>query len=414
MHYLLTAIGSYGDVHPLVGLGVRLRQRGHRVTVVTNPYFEQVVATAGLELAPIRAEEDYLRLIDYPHVWHPTRSVPYLFREAIVELMRPLHHILSSLYKAGETVLVAHTLDAASRVFREQTGAPLATVTLAPQAIWSRHAPPTLGGVPVGPHYPGWWNNVMFWLGNRTVIDPALRWPLNAWRRELGLPAVGRLFPDWWFATDANICLFPEWFAPLQPDWPRPIAAVGFPLWDAGEGAKLTDSLEQFLANGSPPLVFTPGTANRHATEFFHVAAGVCQRLGRRGVLLTKFAAQIPTRLPAGVAHFEFVPLSQLLPRCAAFVHHGGVGSSSQALGAGVPQLIHPLAFDQYDNAARLRQLGVSQTLPGRSFNVPRAAAALAALTDSSHVAERCAQWREACDANGLDRACDVLERLRA
>lgn len=412
MHYLLTAIGSYGDVHPMVGLGARLRQRGHRVTVLTNPYFEQVVASAGLELVPIRTTDEYLRLIDYPHVWHPTRSVPYLFREAIVELMRPMYEAIASRYVPGETAVVAHTLDAASRVFRESTGAAVATVTLAPQAMWSDHTPPTLGGVPVGPTKPRWWNRLMFWIGSRTVIDPALRRPLNAWRSELGLPPVERLFPDWWFAADVNLCLFPDWYSPAQPDWPRPIELVGFPLWDAGDSTPLDESVEAYLAEGEPPIVFTPGTANRHADAFFRAGAETCARLGCRGVLLTKFAEQIPASLPAGVRHFEFVPLSRLLPRAAAFVHHGGIGSSSQALAAGVPQLVLPLAFDQYDNAARLGQLGVGEALPVRSFTPARVAAALDRLTSSREVALRCAQWRERCDGLGIDRACDVLERL--
>lgn len=414
MHYLLTAIGSYGDVHPMVGLGARLRRRGHRVTVVTSPYFEQVVAAAGLELAPILTADHYLRLIDCPHVWHPTRSVPYLFREAIVELMRPLYDIVASRYVPGETIVAAHTLDAASRVFREQAGARVATVTFAPQAIWSRHVPPTLGGVPVGPALPTWWNNLMFWIGSRTVVDPALRRPLNEWRGELGQPPLERLFPDWWFAADTNVCLFPEWFSPVQPDWPRPIELVGFPLWDAGDHTPLDEDMQAYLAEGAPPLVFTPGTANRHAAEFFEVAVDVCQRLGRRGVLLTKFAEQIPAVLPDGVRHFEFVPLSRLLPRAAAFVHHGGIGSCSQGLSAGVPQLVRPLAFDQYDNAARLQRLGVAEMLSVRRFTPVRVAAALDRLTESDHVAERCAHWRERGDGGGLERACDALERLQS
>src|SRR6202012_1799180 len=53
-----------------------------------------------------------------------------------------------------------------------------------------------------------------------------------------------------------------------------------------------------------------------------------------------------------------YVPLRALLPRCAALVHHGGIGTTAEALRAGVPQVIVPLAFDQFDNAARVRALG--------------------------------------------------------
>lgn len=34
MNVLITTLGSYGDVYPFVGLGVRLRHRGHNVTLL--------------------------------------------------------------------------------------------------------------------------------------------------------------------------------------------------------------------------------------------------------------------------------------------------------------------------------------------------------------------------------------------
>ena len=61
--FLITALGSYGDVHPMVGLGSALVARGHRVKIVTNPYFEDVVTGAGLELVPLGTREDYVRAV---------------------------------------------------------------------------------------------------------------------------------------------------------------------------------------------------------------------------------------------------------------------------------------------------------------------------------------------------------------
>ncbi len=116
---------------------------------------------------------------------------------------------------------------------------------------------------------------------------------------------------------------------------------------------------KRFFLRASRRLVFTPGSANLFGRSFFDAAVGACQQLGRRGILLTRFAEQLPPSLPSGVVHFDFVPLSLLLPRCAAFVNHGGIGSVSQAMAAGIPQLMMPLAHDQIDNAARIARLGV-------------------------------------------------------
>jgi rhamnosyltransferase subunit B len=81
-----------------------------------------------------------------------------------------------------------------------------------------------------------------------------------------------------------------------------------------------------------------------------------------------------------------FLPFGTLLPRCAALVHHGGVGSTAEALRAGIPQLIVPLAFDQFDNAARVESLGVGMSLPSRRLTAARLAKKLQQLLSSSSI----------------------------
>ena len=190
---------------------------------------------------------------------------------------------------------------------------------------------------------------------------------------------------------------------------------VGFPLWDEADQSELPPEAERFLDAGPPPVVFTPGSANSHAREFFAAAVQACAALGRRGILLTKYPEQLPAGLPAEVRHFPFVPLSRLLPRSSAFVHHGGIGSSSQGLAAGVPQLVMPMAFDQPDNAERLERLGVAEVLPPRRFRAAAVAAALERLTSDSTVAGRCRRLADQCDGTAaLAAAADLLERIAA
>ena len=71
MHFLITALGSYGDVHPMVGLGKTLATRGHRVSLVANPNFADVVRSAGVDLVPVGTTEEYLEFVHHPHLWHP-------------------------------------------------------------------------------------------------------------------------------------------------------------------------------------------------------------------------------------------------------------------------------------------------------------------------------------------------------
>jgi UDP:flavonoid glycosyltransferase YjiC (YdhE family) len=109
--------------------------------------------------------------------------------------------------------------------------------------------------------------------------------------------------------------------------------------------------------------------------------------------------------------HIDFVPFRWLLKRSALLVHHGGVGSMSQAFAAGVPQVIMPMGFDQFDNAARVERLGVGRSLPPRRFRGPLLAETIRSLLTDPTVAARChAAAARLADDDGLGRACDEIE----
>jgi UDP:flavonoid glycosyltransferase YjiC (YdhE family) len=167
-----------------------------------------------------------------------------------------------------------------------------------------------------------------------------------------------------------------------------------FPLYDEDAVRPPDPALERFLAAGEAPILFTPGSANMWAREFFAAALDACRRLGRRAVFATHFPEQLPADLPDSVACFDYIPFSRLFPRCAAVVHHGGIGTTSQALAAGVPQLVMPMAHDQPDQAQRLAAFGVGDSLPPARFRGPAVAEKLGALLASPAVASACAELR--------------------
>ena len=88
----------------------------------------------------------------------------------------------------------------------------------------------------------------------------------------------------------------------------------------------------EWLDAGEPPIAFTAGSAMVHAREFFAASIEACESLNRRGLVLTRFGDQLPRELPPSVKHVEYAPFGSLLPRCAALVHHGGIGTTAQAL----------------------------------------------------------------------------------
>ena len=413
IHFLLVGLGSAGDVHPFIGLGRALRARGHRVTLITNPYFASAVSSAGLEFVPISTEEQLLAGMRDPDLWHPVKGFAFVARQLMVPYIRELYHLLDGQIGRGPTVVAAAAAALGARVLNEHKRVPLATVYLQPVLIRSLIESPRFPMMMMGRGIPRWYKRLQFWVADKFFIDPLLRPELNAFRAELNLPPARGIMRDWWNSPEKVLGLFPDWFAPPQSDWPANVRLTGFPLWDESEVSRSPPGLEEFVAAGSPPIVFTPGSAMMHGHAFFAAAVDACRILGRRGILLTKYPEQLPSRLPANVKHLSYVPFSQVFPRAAAVVHHGGVGTSAQGLAAGVPQLIMAMSHDQPDNASRLERLGVGLEIKPKRFQGPQVARLLAKLIDQPEVTARCHAIAERMDAQAaLEATCTELESL--
>ena len=410
MRILMIPVGSAGDVHPHVGIGLALKRRGHDVSVLTSAYFEPLLARIGLPLIPIGTVADYHRTLEHPDLWRLHRALGVI-GEAIRPHVTEIARVLRAQAASDPPLLVAHPLAFGARAAQEALGLRLVTLHLQATGFVSRHDTAV-------PHV--WLRSVSRWplpikrllvaAGDR-VSDHALTPVVNDLCTEFGLPPPRNIVREWWHSPRRVIGLFPEWYAAVQPDWPPQTRLTGFPLYDEGDATPLTPELDRWLDAGEPPLVFAPGTANRQAARFFRAGADACRHLGRRGLFLSRFAEQIPEPLPPGVRHAEYAPFGSLLPRAAALLHHGGIGTAAQALRAGCPQLVMPMAFDQPDNAVRLARLGVGRYLRPSRFTGMAVARELAALVGSEDVARACRAV--ASRFEGIDpvtETCDLIE----
>ena len=410
MKILLFPVGSAGDVYPMVGLGRRLADRGHDVTVITCGYFRDVIDRAGLPLIEMGSAEQFRRVMDDPDLWHPLRGFQIVANWGVLPWFRDQYRLIMQLHEPGNTLLVSSALATGARIAQEKQGIPMASIHLQPAVFWSEFESPKLGGMIPGPR---WFKRWQFALAQRLFTDRILCGPINEFRAELGLAPMRRVVERWWHSPQQVIGLFPDWFGPPQPDWIPNVALTGFPLWDSSDVSEPMPELEEFLSAGDPPIVFLPGSAMTQGKRFFSAAVDACKRLGRRAILLTPFTDQLPVDMPPTVRNFSFVPLSRLLPRSAAIVHHGGVGTTAQGLAAGIPHLVMPMSHDQPDNAARVARLGVGRPLKPRAFRPRRVAAILEGLLASNEVKRNCQEKAaRLAGVDALGMTCDVLEGM--
>ena len=387
MNVLVMPIGSHGDVHPFLGIADAMRRRGHAVKFIASSYYESLVAKVGLEFVPLGTPEDFLSLARNPNIMHPVKGFS-LIGEAVRQSVPICYRAILEHAAPGKTVLVYSTLAFGARLAQETLRIPGVSVHLAPAIFPSVYATPKNMPIPNWtPRFVKRWSLAAL---EKLFIDPIFGSGLNQFRAELNLPPARHILTQWCHSPDLVIGLFPDWFAPPQPDWPKQTVLTGFPLFDERDVTLISDDLASFLDNGSPPIVFTPGSAMMHAQKFFAAGVEACRILGRRGLLLTRHIEQIPPNLPPEVLHAAYAPFSQILPRCAALVHHGGIGTTAQGLACGVPQLIMPMSYDQPDNADRVKRLGVGDYIPPRKFTGRNAARTLNDLLASDSVASAC------------------------
>ncbi len=345
-----------------------------------------------------------------PALWNPRTSLKALWK-IMAEYIRPLFDMLEREVD-GETVLVGSLWAFGARLMQEKYGTPYVSVQVSPSTFLSAKLPPVHKRFTIPAALPHALRAGLLWAIERGVLDRVCAPALNRERAALGLRPVKHILGHWVHSPQEVLGLFPEWFAPPQTDWPPRVTLTGFPLFDESEFREIDPELEDFLARAEAPVVFTPGSTLVDGLAFFRTAAEVLQVLGQRGIFLARQGDPMPP-LPSSILVRSYVPLSKLLPRARMLVHHGGIGTMSQALAAGIPQLAIPFAHDQFDNAARLERLGCGLRLDA-PITQPTLLAALQRLLNEPGFQKTCAATQHfvAPGEVSCQRALSIIETV--
>lgn len=414
---VFATFGSLGDLHPYLALARELKARGHRPLVATHPGYRPRVEADGVDFHPVRPDMSVFgdETVLMKKVMSAQGGPEFIIRRVIMPHLRESAADLAEAL-VGADFLLSHTLTFAGPLLAEQRGLPWASTVLAPTGFFSNLDPPVLAPMPALTRLralgPGFYAGFM-----KQLKKMSFGWtePVRALRREMGLPPTDKdpLF-EGQFSPLGTLALYSGVMGDPQADWPPHSHLTGFPFYDPAEGEPPVPELAAFLAAGDPPLVFTLGSsAVLDAGDFFTQSARAAQRLGRRAVLLIgRDPRNRPVEpLPPGILALEYAPHGPLFRRAAAVVHQGGIGTTAQALRAGVPMLFLPYGFDQPDNAARVERLGIARTISRGRYRAERVARELGALLSDATVLQRAEAIGRRVDAEeGVATACDLIE----
>ena len=426
MRIVLSNIGTFGDINPLIAIALELKQRGHTPVMALPAVYAPKIVPLGLEFHSLRPDIDPTNTMLVEMVYDVNKGTETGLRKFLFPVLRETYaDLLDAATKpARADLLLLGELNYAGPLVAEVTGIPWASYVLAPFSFFSAFDPPVL------PPYPklARADKVVPGMGRgikRLARFVTRKWPepIYELRRELGLPMGPNPIFDAKHSPNLVLALFSRVLGVEQKDWPANVLISGFCFYDADAGnAALPPHLEKFVAAGEPPVVFTLGSAAVLAAgDFYEQSARAAMRLGVRAVLL--IGADPRNRpqqaLPDSICLAEYAPYSALFPRAKLVVHQGGVGTTAQCLRAGRPMLIMPYSHDQPDNARRMRRLGVARAIQRSSYKPWRVARAVRAmLAEPEYEQNAQSAARQMAQEDGVKTACDALiglyERTRA
>lgn len=429
MRVAIGTLGTAGDVHPYIAVGIALKRRGHQVVMLANPHFKERINGAGLGFWPVGTAQEYAAFVGSPDLVNPGRSVDFVLRNL---LLGTFDQQVSALNTAIETatpdVVLNHHICIGFNAVCEVRKMPHVQGVLAPLFWLSRHERLALPNWP-RPDAPWFVHRIM-----RKLLTVAGSWsfdgPINKARRKIGAVDVDRAHVRLARGGDGvhpkeritderegipTAALWSEAFRPTMPDDPLTGTICGFCSWDRPSAdpalLKLEEDVLAWMGAAEPPVLVTLGSSvSGHGGEVYDLVIGACDKINMRVLLLTgRDDVKVNN---AKVRAVNYVPYSRVMPRASVIVHHSGIGTTAAAMRAGRPSVIIPFANDEFDNATRARRLGVATVLKRKGLTERQLAEALKRVACSKTMmdaAENLGRTMQADDGPG--RAADLVER---
>lgn len=399
MKIVILTIGSRGDVQPFIALAQGLSRAGHSVTLASHPVMKTLVESHGVPFAPIGPDIDLAK---------EAAAIRLRSRNAAVGLVRGMRFGLDMVERSHEDILalcrdtelvVVSAQSSAGRNEADLLNLPFLSVTLMPWAIpWDDPQRPLFKHIVYG------------------VIDGLVSLittqPLNRIRKRLGLPPVGK---EGFTSTRLNLApVSPAVFAPI-PHWDRHHKITGYWFAEEPKGWLPPADLLSFLENGEPPLLVSLGAMSLgdvDAKESVSLFVGAIQQAKLRAIIQGWDVGMKQLDLPSSIYAAGSLPHSWLLPHCAGIVHHGGFGTTSAGLRAGIPALVIPHMVDQFYWGQKVRELGAGpQPIRRTNLDVKGLVPALEELTGNDSLRAAAATLgKQIRSENGVECAVSLIE----
>ncbi len=417
MHITVIAVGTRGDVQPLVALAKRLHCAGRTVRVATTLEFEALVREQDLDCfalsgSPSQMMQNAEMLAAMGGNRNPVALVRGILKTIKPQFEQGVAEIWAACQDTDAMILSLLGFYGGYHV-AEKLGVPFFEGYVLPGRPTRAFPSPLLGA---DLHLGGAAN----WLSHTLLLQIA--WQLlqpvvnHARQVVLGLPPLSfrRLFREFEEKHQPTLHGYSSLVLPKPPDWPEWHHVTGYWFLDRQLDWQPPDDLVDFLESGPQPVCIGFGSmTGRDPERVTGIVLEALRRSEQRGLLLTGWGGISASDLPDDVFMIDSAPHDWLFPRVAAVVHHGGSGTTAAGLRAGVPAVIVPFGGDQFLWGRCIRKQGVGpEPIPCKKLTPERLTLAIRMATGNEAMRKNAAALGAKIRAeDGVEQAVAIIER---
>lgn len=404
---LLHTLGSAGDFNPFMALALELRRRGHDIHWAVSPKFAARAQAQGFAATVSGPDPDWdSALMRRLLTAHPTDPVRLLYEEVLIPAIGPAAEALEPLVK-GCDLFLSHVVQLAAPAVADRTGVPWVSASAATLVYETGDYPPP--GV-AWKGCPAWLSKAGWEIGYR--LFGGLDAQAAGEYHKLGVAPRPFVVAGGAYSRRLTLGLWSPSFFPRPSDWPAWFQIGGYARWDGSGESAPPEALPE-KAGGAPLVVFTLGSSVvNYPGVFWAAALSALEQTNWRGVLLGAPAdLPIPRGLRDRVQSVPYAPYTELFPLADAIVHQGGVGTTQAACFYGIPALVVPRGFDQFENAAHLQREGWGLRLLPQHFSAYSLRVRLERLLSSPRIRARTQTLGHQMQAEpGVAHSADLVE----
>ena len=361
MRITIFAAGSRGDIQPCILLGRALQQAGFSILIAAPENFNQFVQEHDLRFHPLRGDVQQIMAGETGRNFMETgginpiqsiRAIRTMIGPVVMTMVEDAH----TACREADAIICLGVVSAFGQSIADALSIPIIHIEPTPLLPTRAFAAPSW---PIQRNLGGLHN----FISGMAMLQVIWLWYspyVNEFRHRLGLSTFTAAAFYRGLRSTPMLSAYSPSIIPHPPDWPENIHVTGYFFMDPDSKWQPSSELKAFLEAGDPPVYIGFGSmAGRNPEQLAMLTLDALAQSGQRGLLLTGWGGLRPELVPDNLFVVDSAPHNWLFPRMAAIVHHGGAGTTAEALRAGVPTVIIPFAFDQSFWGARVKALGV-------------------------------------------------------